>query len=227
MSLSMAQLRSETLEALGIDATDLDSSGTANLDLLINRSWWAVSTEFAFKEKDQLSTFNTVAGQRNYTVVTVLSPLFLEAVQNISVVDPQTLQHMPVTQMSENFYEENFNEQSTLQAQPTNYFHNDGKLYLYPTPDQVYTINIWYMMVLPDLSGSVDPTIPQDWHEAILYGAIYRGHLRARDYASATQMQAQYKIKIDELQTTDSKEDAQNKNAGVRAIRPAYSVRHS
>lgn len=225
MSISTALLRSETLEHLGIDAEDLDATGTANLDLIINRSWWEVSDEFDFKEKETLSTFPTVAGTRTYTIVTVLSEVADEAIQSVSYLDPETDQHVPIDRMSIGWYEENYNAQTTLQARPIRWMHYGGLLYLYPTPDQVYTIIIYHKTVLPDLSGTVSPTIPQNWHEAILFGAVQRGHVRARDYNSANLMQIQYELKIRKLQTTDAKEDKEDKMSGVRILRNGYNVR--
>lgn len=221
----MAQLRSETLEHLGLDPDDLDSSGSVNLDLLINRSWWDVCDRFKFTQKEQITTFNTVSGVRSYLLQTITGSDIFEAIQNISITTLNDLQHIPLDTISYQWYEANYNEQVSLQQQPTAYFHHDSHLYLYPTPDVVYTITVYYNFVLSDLTAG-DPIIPQSWHESILYGAIARGFRRGRDYTSAREMDQAQELTFLKRATTEAKEDANIKMSGVEIIRNKYSVRH-
>jgi hypothetical protein len=225
MSISYTLLKSELLAHLGIDATDLDATGTAVIDLTINRAWWEVADVFDFKEKETLTTFPTVAGTRSYVIITALSETADEAIQSVSYKDPNTLEHIVVDRTSFNWYEENYNEQTSLRAAPIKWFHYNGFMYLYPTPDQIYTITVYHKTVLADLSGTSAPVIPQNWHEAILYGAIKRGFLRARDFTSANYWDTEYRKKLQMSQTTDAKEDAEDKMASARVLRNPYNVR--
>lgn len=222
--LSMSQLRSETLAHLGIDATDLDLTGSANLDLLINRAWWDLLDRVDFKEKDKYTTFSTVAAQRDYSIQTIIGSDIFDAIDVISITDPNSLDHEPLDSITNNWYEENYNEQTTQQAQPTSYFHWNGNLRLYPTPDVIYTINIYYKYILTDLSAG-NPAIPQGWHEGILYAAVARGHIRSRDYSSAGFMEGKSNQAMSR-KTTAGKDDTNNKFAGVQVYRNKYSVRH-
>lgn len=223
MPLSMAVLRSETLEHLGIDATDLDASGSANLDLLINRSWWDICDRFKFKEKELSATFSTVIGTRSYLLQTIASTNVFEAIQYIWIVDPNTGNHIRLDPISLEWYENNYNESDDQQAQPTNYFHNNGYIYLWPTPNAVYDMGLWYNYVLSDLTAG-NPSIPQSWHESILYGAVARGHRRARDYNSAAQMEQMLEVSISRRATTESKEDSSIKMSGMQVYHNPYSV---
>lgn len=220
----MTTIRSEVLEHLGIDATDLDSSGSTNLDLLINRSWWDILDRFDFKEKQQTTTFSTIAGTRAYSLQTIVGSQIFEAIDSISLVDLNG-QHIPLDTISEQWYEEIYNEESNQQAQPTSYFHNNGNIYLYQTPNSIYTLVIWYRYILSDLSSG-NPNIPQQWDELIIYGAAARGFRRARDYNSAKEMEQLQELGFARRQSSTAKDDKEVKMSGVQVYRNTYSVRH-
>lgn len=221
----MANIRAETLEHLGIDADDLDATGTTNLDLLINRSWWDILDRFDFKEKEKTITFQTVAGTRNYSLQTIIGSQIFEAIQNISILSPADSQHIPLNFISQQWYEQIYNEQTSLQAMPTDYFHDNGYIYLNATPDGIYTITMWYLYILNDLTAG-NPAIPQQWDELIMLGAVARGFDRARDYSSASAIRQTLEIGFARRKSTDAKEDAQQKMVGVQVYRNPYSVRH-
>jgi hypothetical protein len=223
MGLSMAQLRSETLQHLGIDATDLDASGSTNLDLLINRSWWDLLDRYEFKEKEKTATVATVAGTRDYLIQTIIGSDIFEAIKLISILGADDEQHSLVDMISIQEYESRYNEQEEMRQIPTHYLHYGTNIRVYPTPDDIYTITVYYKYILTDLSATT-PSIPQSWHESILYGAVSRGHLRARDYNAAEFMRRQQAIEEAKRSTTVAKEDKENKFAGVEVMRNPYSV---
>lgn len=222
--LSMAQLRSETLAHLGIDPTDLDPTGSANLDLLINRSWWALLDQFDFKEKEKVATFPTVSGTKDYLLQTIIGSDIFEAITLVSVISPSSLDHDPLEQISTAFYEEQINDNPGNNGQPINYYHYGPNIRLFPTPDTVYTIILNYQYILTDLTAG-NPAIPQGWHESILYGAVQRGFLRARDFNSAEMFRLQQGIALGSTATTLAKEDKHNKMSGVQVYRNEYSVK--
>lgn len=222
MGLNIAQLRAETLSHLGVSALDYDpDASTTNIDLLLNRSWWEIIDRYDFKQKEDIKTFQTIVGQRNYILNTMISPNLLEAINVISIIDLQDGSHKNLDVINENWYEDNYNDQITQQTQPTNYFHNNEYIYLYPTPDQIYTINIWHKFILTDVSAS-DPTIPQIWHEQIVYGAAYRGLLKMRDYTAANTIRSYQLSLIQSISSTDAKEDRLNKMSGVQVYGRQY-----
>lgn len=224
MPLSMALLRSETLVHLGMDATDLDATGTTNLDLLINRSWWDVISQFDFKEEEKIVTFVTVDGTRQYLIQTIIGSDIFDAVRQISLLNTDDSSHTVLDEISILEYETNYNEQTSLRAKPSQYFHNGGYLYLAPTPDDVYTLTVYYKYILTDLSAG-NPSIPQDWHESILYGAVQRGQARIRDYESSSIMESKQTREILKRMTTTAKENKENNMASVSVMRNPYSVR--
>lgn len=214
----MTQMRSEVLEHLGIDATDLDATGSDNLDLLINRSWWEVCDKFSFKEKEALATFNTVAGTRSYDLPT--NATSFEALQLVAYKDPDTDAHIHLKQTSWHWYEQNYSEDSDEQDAPEFYLRKDNDLYIYPTPDDVYTITLHYLKTLDDLSSSL--AIPQAWHEIILFGAVWRGKMRQNDSAGAMVFKRHQLALIESSLTTASKEDREQKYHGVEVLGREY-----
>lgn len=220
----MALLRSETLEHLGIDATDLDSSGSTNLDLLINRSWWDVISQFDFKEEEKQTTFATVAGTRAYVLATIIGSDIFDAIRQITILNSD-YSNTDLDNLSILEGQTRYNSQTSLQAQPTAYFHDGGSIYLDPVPEKVYTLTLFYKYILTDLSAG-NPNIPQDWHESILYGAVQRGQFRQRDYISSSISENRQTREIMKRMTTDAKEDKYSKTSGVNVMRNPYNVSH-
>lgn len=217
MGLSLAQIRSEVLFECGIDATDLDSSGTANLDLIINQSYWDVMDKFNFREKQDNTTFATVAGTRDYNlaskILTAASVVF-EALRSVYVLNPDSLQHVPLDEWSIPMYEGQYNEDTDSRDIPTNFVRDGGIVRVYPTPDDVYTLTVYYLKTLGDVPVG-GPEIPQSWHEIVKDGAIWRVHKRYRDFNSANEVKAIQEAAIYKAITVPAKEDANKKNIGV------------
>ena len=67
------------------------------------------------------------------------------------------------------------------------------QLLFHPVPTSAKVIHIRYYKVLSDLSGDSDVSdIPVDFHEALIWGACWRGHLFLDDPQSAAAARAQY-----------------------------------
>lgn len=217
MGLSQAQLRTELREHLGVDSTELDND---NCDLLLNRSWWEVADFVDFREKETNETENTVAGTNTIALSALTNA---ESIQSVVIEDYHSAQHIPLTPMDLDEYEQNYADQTYTRAQPTRYLRRGSNIILYPTPDRVYEVKIYYLKTLADLASS-GFDVPQTWHDPILYGAIWRGFARAGDWnrkqaARATQLemlQGKTPVKVKEKVNTDLK------YAGVAAIRPRY-----
>ncbi len=177
MGLDLDALRSMVRTALGVDnqeATD------ATVDQLLNRSWWDLLNRFPFKENETFVPFETIVGQRLYAL-----PVQFEAVRSMGIeADGLNLQqHQNLNPWTEREYETAYNSNESLRAMPCYYVREGSCIKLFPTPDQVYTITLYYWMNLADLSDPVlAPIIPRSWHEVIGYGAIWRGWTDLNDW---------------------------------------------
>ncbi len=72
------------------------------------------------------------------------------------------------------------------------------------------------------------PDIPQQWHELILMGAIYRGYKRIGDYPRANQALAHWERKVAQVKPVEQKEEADSHFSGLEVIgRDYYGQMHS
>lgn len=215
MTLVLADLENELQEHLGLDDTDKGQAPWTidKIDLLLNRSYWAIAYKTPFREKEISSTFSTVAGTRLYSL-----PTLFEALRQLSVEDPNDFSHLPIQRTTVYDYEKRYVNDPTGvdQDKPLWYTREGLGIRLLPTPDKVYTITIKYWSTLADLSSTnITPPIPQVWHEIILFGAIFRGFLRMGDYARAQAAKAHFKELIGELEPVESKEETDTHLGGV------------
>jgi hypothetical protein len=213
MSLSLQNIRDGILKATATDIEDWDN-GNTDLDLYANQSWWDVSDQFDFREKETSIIFPTVGGQDAYSIPVIISPIIFDALQTISIEDPNDFSHSDLKLISLQDFENEFINTASEQAKPTHYYRRGNSLVLYPTPDTIYNITLYYMNILSDIP-SQGPVIPQSWHEIIKYGAIWRALLDVQDYRKASDVR---NIQIDLINSrtpVKAKELADTKFAGV------------
>lgn len=219
MGISLATIRANVLRDLGVDATDLDASGTANLDLLINRSWWEVMDKFDFKEKQSKTEFALTVGTYSYDLaakINTAASIVFDALREVFIVDDDD-NSSPLTPVSRREFEENLDIASSAQDIPSRYSREGGNIYVAPVPDDTYTLRVYHLTILADIPSG-GPVIPQAWHEIIELGAIWRGHMTFRDFNSATDVQKIQIGLIRSAQTVSGKEDSYNKFSGVEVL---------
>lgn len=215
MTLVLADLEQELEEHLGLDASDIGQAPWTidRIDLLLNRSYWAIAYKTPFREKELTATFPTVAGVRLYAI-----PTPFEALRQLSVEDLNDFSHLPIQRTTIFDYEKRFINDPTgvEQDKPLWYTREGTGIRLLPTPDNVYNITIKYWTSLADLSNSNNtPPIPQIWHEIILFGAVFRGFLRMGDYARAQAAKAHYKELWNEIEPVEAKEETDTHLGGL------------
>ena len=216
--ISLATMKDNVLSMTGANvesfASVLDPTGDVNLTLICNKSWWEVSDRFDFREKQDVTDFDTVASQAAYLISTELAPKIYDALRNLAIQDPTTTQFSNLKELSIVDYMNLLNEDPNQEAQPTNFIRDGGYIYFWPTPDQIYTMRLHHLIVLADIPTN-GPTVPQSWHEIIELGAVYRGYLFIRDYNSANTVRAQQIAMINSIATNQAKEDYYKPMLGV------------
>jgi hypothetical protein len=219
MDLSLVNFRTELREHLGVDTNDPKFTTTVLNDLL-NRSYWEIQDKFPFREKQTSVTFPSVAGERQYQI-----PGDVDALSQISVLNPDDTTHKKLARIDKSEYEDEYNEDINARAMPTNYFREESTIYLYPTPDDVYTFTLKYDKTLADLVNDADaPTIPNIWWEIILYGATWRGYIRRGDMPRKDEFRAIQINLINSTEPKESKEEGDSQEARLFAQRPSYGV---
>lgn len=198
----------------GGNLTESELSDTAAL-LLLNRAYWELTANLGFRETEATVSFSTSSGNRKYEL-----PTSAFAVNIISIVNPDNEQHIQLVRTTKSEYENIFNEQTTDQAFPTNYVRDNNCVILWPTPDDAYTVYIRYWKNLNDLEDSDTdyPQMPRNWHEIVLYGALYRWFLQQLDYDKANVVKAYHANLISNAVPVEAKEETDNRQSGINLL---------
>ena len=208
MTILLDDLRVELREHLGVDSTDLSD---ARADLLLNRSYWATRSKFPFREKEKSSTISTVQGTRRYA-----TPTPFEALRFISIEDPDSKQHNTLDRKTRVWYENEYVNEADSEGKPEGYFREEDDYILFPTPDKVYVLTVGYWGIFNSLSDSnTTPEPPQEWHEILLLGGVWRGFLRFQQFAKADNIRAHQLALINSTVPTEAKEEVDSRMAGV------------
>lgn len=219
---SLSVLRAQLRRLLGVDADDLpnvtDVSDPDNevigADQFLNEAYWEILDKFPFREKERTGTFPTTAGEKFYQ-----TPSSFEALKLISIEDLETGQHTPLDRMTQRQYETDHIESTDAHSKPTHYLREKNGIRLWPTPDNVYTLTIKYLIELSDLSGdNATPETPRTWVEIVKYGAAWRGHLHFGNDAKAINAKAVWKSLVDSATPVESKEETDTHLGGVEAV---------
>lgn len=219
MSLTLALLREDLRTHLGMDSGDLDDT---DADRLLNRSWWAVSSQLRFREREGVTTLALVAGTRSYSIPSI-SGFPLDVIQRIVVQpnDGSSTTWEPLIKIDDWNMLEIQDDASDMQAQPERYSTREEEIIFNPTPDKAYTARIKYLKTLQDIQSS-GPEAPQEWHEVILWGAISRGFFARGDWNRGTAAQNQQAIFLQTLDTQEDKNQEDRVYSGLKVIRRRY-----
>lgn len=130
------------------------------LDQIINIAYRDVANRFRFHQSRLLFSFSTVVGTQSYDLPSDCRVLL--RVRNTTQNYEGKLEKLGDRRVAEITDEE-------TDGTPTQYARYNNKLYLYPTPDQIYTLEIYYKQELTDLAADADiPVIPTSWHYGIV-----------------------------------------------------------
>lgn len=198
MTLSVLQMTNKLRKMTGIDVNDLSDPDVL---LNFNVSWWEIMDKFDFREKERVSTWNTVNGTILYT-----APAPFDALQGLSIEDPNTKQHTPLQKMETEDYENEYVNTTDARGTPTHYYRQGGQIGLWPTPDAAYTITERDLTTLADLAVTAPP-VPQSWHEIIMLGGVYRSYWDIGDKINASYYAREQANKINTSVPVKAKEE--------------------
>lgn len=167
MSLTLQEIRDLVRRALG-DLTSADMPDS-EVDQYINMAIWSLEDQYDFKAKECFVESDTADGQARYTV-----PSDLDAIMGVNIRKDQQWTRLDRT--TEDWYYDNYDEDSDATGVPERYWRRDTTLILHPTPDDVYRIGLMEWRQLNSLANSGDiPELPRNWHEIIVDEAIVKG----------------------------------------------------
>lgn len=154
-------------------------SNTTVIDDALNATYREVhgSERWKFLEKQDTSLV-TVAGTPGYAIP-MADWRSLDAVRienaNLQIYDNLDF-------VAEQDYRDLYHvDRST--AEPYCWTWQFNKIWFYPTPDQVYTVTIDYIIEPPDLASGTDvPVLPLPYHDILRWGAVEHFAYRQRDW---------------------------------------------
>lgn len=162
MSLALSVIRTAVRDEVGNPPTSVLSDN--EIDDRINDSYSEVATRYRHPEMRASAAANTVSGTATYSLPT----RYWYAISLRDDTNDRVLMPRPT---------EWINAQDTDTTGPPQYWVREGSNHrLYPTPNAVYSINVFYVQRPVDLSADNDTTIfdGRDWDEIIKWGAIWR-----------------------------------------------------
>jgi len=81
---------------------------------------------------------------------------------------------------------------TTAEGAPLKWSRDGNRIYIFPTPDAVYDLEVWYRRVAADLSASQTTLIGAEWDGAIIALAAYKGHIWLGEYDRAKPDKEEY-----------------------------------
>lgn len=211
MPINLADMRLGVTRPIGINVGGTQMS-TAQIDLYLNRAYWEIQNKFPFREKEAISTFDTVAGVRNYDV-----EFPVEAIKHIAIQEREDMgtnrQHYPLIQITRDQYEQRYREDEGQWSIPKKYVREDNIIKFFPTPNNIYQITIKRLIALNDLgsSSATDTSdVPQVWDEIIVLGGLWRACVDIGDLARSGWFKSMQAELINTIVPTEVKEDQSN-----------------
>jgi len=168
--------------------TDLESVDGLNLygvwvnsayKILTTRNrFWAVQRNFKFPQlRDRDASQATVDGTAYIDVPS-------DAVIIHNVYDTEN--DRDLAYIKPNYYYKLTDRANTsAEGEPTQYTRAGDRIYLYPTPDDAYDMEIEYRRIPSDLTGENTTAIGEEWDDAIVALASYIGFSWLHEYDKA------------------------------------------
>lgn len=214
-SFTITNLRTELRVHLGnLDATDLPNT---DADLLLNRAKWKLEEELDLPQNELHTTFNTIAGTASYAQI-----FPIDAVIRLALNDTEQEKLVPINIISEDYYNENYKTNAEFQGKPESYFMRGENIILYPTPDDIYSIEITRREILNDVSDSITTlSMSKALQSILLLIATYYGYIRYRDFNAANRINGIIQSEIRTYVNRNVKEEDWHK-AQVQLLRNEY-----
>jgi len=168
---------------LGSKTTWDDISGVDYHGVLVNQAYKQLTSahrlpilgkSFVFPQLHVSTTDVTVAGN-GYIAV----PDFTLRVRHVyDATSKNKLDWMPLSW----YVSQTDRADSTSRGAPAKWNRDGNRIYLHPTPDAVYSLEVWYRRVVENLDTGQATLIGAEWDDAIIALAAYKGHLWMGDY---------------------------------------------
>jgi hypothetical protein len=190
--MNLGQIRADTRIGVGnVTTTDVPDSA---LNACINKAYRYIATVYPNLPSRVISTITTVVGIQNYNL-----PADCFAVRKLWDITNNTW----LTKRGERWGAQQ-QVANASQGKPTDYIRYLNYVQLWPIPDGIYTIDLYYQSSIADLVSDADvPVIPIPWHEGLIIKScfVYYSWYR-KDYVKAQAEDVTWKMWLSEMPTS-------------------------
>jgi hypothetical protein len=195
------------------DDPDLDLGG------YINSGYVDVASRYPYHQTRKRSSFVTVAGSQKYEL-----PCDLTVIRRLMDVG----NGRKLVKTGDRYLASRRNDYN---SRPSRYIRYRNYVELIPTPDAVYTIEIWYDALPCLLIEDVDePVLPESWHPGIILRAKWYYWMDKGDQAQVSHALNNYSIWLSD-KPSEIEEETVDLDAGVEVPTLArgygYGLAHS
>lgn len=139
-------------------------TSTTRLDRWINAAAEFVHNQYDFEDNKKIYSFSTVSGTIAYTMPTDLEGI--RALRNV------TTDNTGLLRRTERIWA--YDPAST--GMPKRWAQEKHTIYLWPTPDDAYSLELWYIIQMARLATKTAVTVfPDHWDMAVVFYATYLG----------------------------------------------------
>lgn len=140
------------------DTTDVPD---ADLTRIVNSAYGDIADRFRFHMVRKICTWDTVSGTQDYGLPTDL----LEIIKVRNQTEGWQIKKGDYVDAADKWERSD----SVIESRPTHYIRYRNFMRLEPTPDGVYTIELFYKAGVVNLVDNADePILPSTWHEGII-----------------------------------------------------------
>ena len=152
---------------------------TAYIQLVTRNKFWTINRRFYFPELEVDTTEDTIDGQAYIDVPSdclVIRTLW-DSTSDVKLTKMDWSEYTSKTGRAN----------SSSEGAPAKWCRRGSYIYLNPTPDDTYTIYIYYRKIPALLSDNDDTTaIGVEWDEPILQLAVIQSHMRLGEFDKAS-----------------------------------------
>lgn len=177
----------------------------ATLTRFLNEAQRFIGGRYPFNETRCVKTFDTVAGTARYTVPTNLLSLFrLWDDTNKKKIQKRGVRFLATAR------------KNVPDGKPLYYVRTKDWFQLIPTPDAIYTLNIYYFQDTTDLAADGDvPVLPAGWHDGIVVKARHLYYDERGDIGKAIYAKNEWKDWVSDKPSEIDLEKDDLEDAGV------------
>jgi len=176
--------------------TQLDSVGGVDYHgVLVNQAYKQLTSSHRLPIIEKSFTFPQMHVVSDPVIPTVDGQAYISAPSDtlrirhvFDVTSKAKLDWMPVSW----YVSQTDRADTTAEGAPQKWTRDANRIYVHPTPDKVYNIEVWYRKVAVDLAATQTTLIGAEWDPAILALASYKGHIWLGEYDRAKPDKEEY-----------------------------------